>query len=52
MTDAGKDLLAAIQNQGLALHVLIASTGQSRETSLALARLEEAIMWAVRHVSK
>ncbi len=52
LDEKDKDMIAAIKNQGLALHVLIASAGPSRETSLALTKVEEAIMWAVKHVTK
>ena len=34
------------------LHALIASATPSRENSLAMTKVEEAVMWAVKHLTK
>lgn len=41
-----------IKDDGLAFITLIDSIGTSRELSLAKTRIEEAVMWAVKHVTK
>jgi len=52
LSDAEKAQMQAIKDKGLELHTLIASVGQSRELSLALTKTEEAVMWAVKHLTK
>jgi hypothetical protein len=44
--------MQAIKNKGLELHELIASVAKSREISLALTKTEEAVMWAVKHITR
>jgi hypothetical protein len=51
LTDAEKAHMQALKDKGLELHTLIASIGKSRELSLALTKTEEAVMWAVKHVT-
>ena len=41
LKDIGAEFIAACQ-----------ATGQSRELSLAITKAEEAVMWAVKHVTK
>jgi hypothetical protein len=52
LTDAEKAQMQAIKDKGLELHALIESIGKSRELSLALTKTEEAVMWAVKHLTK
>jgi hypothetical protein len=52
LSDAEKATMQSIKDKGAELHALISSAGQSREVSLALTRVEEAVMWAVKHVTK
>ena len=52
LTDAEKALMQAIKDKGLELHGLIDSIGKSRELSLALTKTEEAVMWAVKHLTR
>ncbi len=52
LTDAEKAQMQAIKDKGLELHSLIESIGKSRELSLALTKTEEAVMWAVKHLTK
>lgn len=51
LTDAEKQQMQAIKDKGLELHDLIESIGQSRELSVAKTKTEEAVMWAVKHLT-
>jgi hypothetical protein len=51
LTDAEKASMLKIKDDGLALHSYFASLGKSRELSLAQTKIEEAVMWAVKHVT-
>lgn len=51
LTDAEKTALAEIKTMGNHLHALFEDLGQSRELSLAKTKLEEAVMWASKHIS-
>ena len=52
LTDAEKQQMQAIKDKGLELHDLIEGIGASRELSLAKTKTEEAIMWAVKHLTR
>ena len=52
LTDAEKLQMQAIKDKGLELHDLIESIGASRELSLAKTKTEEAVMWAVKHLTR
>jgi len=52
LSDSEKQTMQAIKDKGLELHDLIESVGQSREISLAKTKTEEAVMWAVKHLTK
>jgi hypothetical protein len=52
LTDEEKALMQAIKDKGLELHDLIESIGSSRELSLAKTKTEEAVMWAVKHLTR
>jgi hypothetical protein len=41
-----------IKDKGLELHELIEAAGASRELSLAKTKVEESVMWAVKHLTK
>lgn len=50
----GEDEKAAMQkikDDALAFHDFIGSLGNSREISLAKTKIEEAVMWAVKHIT-
>lgn len=51
LSDEEKAQMQAIKDEGLKLHDLIAGIGQSREISLAKTKVEEAVMWAVKHIT-
>ena len=52
LSDEEKSQMQAIKDKGLELHGLIQGIGDSRELSLALTKVEEAVMWAVKHITK
>ena len=52
LSDAEKAQMQAIKDKGLELHDLIESFGASRELSLAKMKTEEAVMWAVKHITR
>ena len=52
LTDVEKAAMKEIKDLGLALHNLIDRIGSSREVSLAKTKVEEAVMWAVKHITK
>ena len=43
--------MSAIKDKGLEFHSLVSGSGKSREISLALTKIEEAVMWAVKHIT-
>lgn len=52
LTDTEKAQMQAIKDKGLELHDLIESIGQSRELSVAKTRTEEAVMWAIKWITR
>ena len=52
LSDAEKGQMQAIKDKGLELWGLIGGCGESRELSLAKTKAEEAVMWAVKHLTK
>lgn len=51
LSDAEKAAMVAIKDAGQALLDLIAAQGGSRELSIARTKTEEAVMWAVKHIT-
>lgn len=51
LNDAEKANMQMVKDQGLAFHQFIESLGSSRELSLAKTKVEEAVMWAVKHIT-
>ena len=51
LNDAEKANMASIKNTGQEFHDFIESLGSSRELSLAKTKVEEAVMWAVKHIT-
>lgn len=47
-----KNSMSAIKDAGLEFHDLIGGLGSSRELSIAKIKIEEAVMWAVKHITK
>lgn len=52
LTDQEKISMQSIKDKGLEFHDLITSIGTSRELSLAVTKVEEAVMWAVKHLTR
>lgn len=51
LSEAEKAQMVAIKDAGAALLTLIESVGGSRELSIAKTKTEEAVMWAVKHIT-
>ena len=52
LTDDEKAHMTKIKDAGLVLHDILSSIGDSRELSLAKTKVEEAVMWGVKHLTK
>lgn len=52
LSDPEKAQMQDVKDMGLQFYVLCESLGQSRELSLARTKIEEAVMWAVKHITK
>ena len=52
LSEEEKTTMQVIKDKGLELHELLEHIGQSRELSLAKTKVEEAVMWAVKHITK
>lgn len=51
LNDAEKANMQKIKDMGLAFHELVSGIGNSREISLAKTKIEEAVMWGVKHIT-
>lgn len=51
LSDAEKANMQAVKDHGQAFHDFVDSLGSSRELSLAKTKVEEAVMWAVKHIT-
>lgn len=51
LTDAEKANMQAIKDEGLRFFDLVTGMGNSRELSIAKTKIEEAVMWAVKHIT-
>lgn len=47
-----KEWMKSVKDHGLLFHQYLDSMGTSRELSLAKTKIEEAVMWAVKHVTR
>lgn len=52
LTEDEKMHMEAIKDMALALHMFMKDIGDSREMSLAKTKLEESVMWAVKHITR
>jgi predicted acetyltransferase len=52
LTEDEQDAMQQIKAAGFNFHTLVESLGQSREISLAKTKVEEAVMWAVKHLTR
>lgn len=51
LSDAEKARMQRIKDMGLDFYDLCDEIGDSRELALAKTKIEEAVMWAVKHVT-
>lgn len=52
LSDAEKRAMLNIKDAGVGFVTMCDSIGTSRELSLAKTKMEEAVMWAVKHITK
>lgn len=52
LSDEEKLAMKTIKDMGLAFHEYLKELGTSRELSLAATKLEEAVMWSIKHLTK
>lgn len=52
LSDEEKAQMQAVKDKGRELHELLDGIGASREISLAKTKIEEAVMWAVKHLTR
>ena len=51
LSDAEKAQMVAVKDKGLEFLTLVGTLGKSRESSLAITKIEEAVMWAVKGIT-
>lgn len=51
LSDDEKAAMQKLKDMGLELHEYVAGLGQSRELAVAKTKIEEAVMWAVKHIT-
>lgn len=51
LSDAEKANMGKIKDMGLEFHNFVGGIGNSREISIAKTKIEEAVMWAVKHIT-
>jgi hypothetical protein len=51
LSDEEKAVMQKVKDMGLELHEFVAGIGNSRELSVAKTKIEEAVMWAVKHIT-
>jgi hypothetical protein len=52
LSDAEKIAMQKVKDLGLQMHGYFDSLGTSREMSVAKTKIEEAVMWAVKHLTR
>jgi len=51
LTGEEKMQMQVVKDEGRDLHQYLDTLGKSREISLAKTKIEEAVMWAVKHIT-
>jgi hypothetical protein len=51
LSDEEKATMQRVKHHGLAFYAVLDGMGSSRELSLAKTKIEEAVMWATKHVT-
>lgn len=52
LTRDEQERMVAVKGNAASLYGLLGTLGDSRELSLAKTKIEEAVMWAVKHISR
>jgi hypothetical protein len=52
LSDDEKAAMQKLKDDGLGFHEYVNSLGASRELSIAKTKIEEAVMWAVKHITR
>lgn len=52
LTDLEKEVIEHVKEVGEHLYNFLTAVGDSREISLAKTKVEEAVMWAVKHITR
>ena len=52
LSEARRSQMKAIKDMGLDFWRMLDAIGASRELSLAKTKIEEAVMWAVKHITR
>lgn len=52
LSDDEKAAMQKIKDDGLAFYDMLSHLGVSRELSIAKTKMEEAVMWAVKHITQ
>ena len=52
LSDVEKAQMQMIKDQGLAFYAILNGCGASRELSIAKTKIEEAVMWGVKHITR
>lgn len=52
LSEEEKQQMQSIKDIGLSFHEYMDSIGSSREISLAKTKIEEAVMWAIKHITR
>jgi hypothetical protein len=52
LSDPEKQQMQNIKDMGVAFYKAVHDLGETREVSLAKTKIEEAVMWAVKHITK
>ena len=52
LSDQEKSDMQALKDSGLLMFQQIGALGESRELSIAKTKIEEAVMWAVKHITR
>ena len=51
LSDSEKEAMKDIKDKGIELWSLLDSLGQTRELAIAKTKIEEAVMWGVKHIT-
>lgn len=52
LSEIEKEQILIIKDMGLDMHEYIAELGTARELSIAKTKIEEAVMWVVKHITR